>query len=73
MIYQTVALNYVRIVNPFLYEHASQFDVPPQHWCCGVPRASETSADNWTVVRDGKLTLPLENVYKALERRTYRN
>ena len=72
MIYQTVALNYVRIVNPDVYEHASQFDVPPPNWSSGTPRAAETNAGNWTIVRDGKLTIPLENWLEAMERRTVR-
>ena len=70
MIYQTIALNYVRIVNPELYEHASQFSKPPPNWSCGTLRATETRAGNWTVVRDGKLTMPLENWLEVMERRT---
>ena len=70
MIYQTVALNYVRIVNPDVYEHASQFEVPPPHWSCGTLRATETNAGNWTVVKHGKLTIPLENWLEVMERRT---
>jgi hypothetical protein len=70
MIYQTVALNYVRIVNPDVYDHASQFDKPPPNWSCGTLRASETNAGNWTVVKDGKLTIPLENWLEVMERRT---
>jgi hypothetical protein len=70
MIYQTIALYYVRIVNPDVYEHASQFEVPPAHWSYGILRANETNAGNWTVVKDGKLTIPLENWLEAMERRT---
>ena len=72
MIYQTIALNYVRIVNPDVYEHASQFDAPPPNWPRGTIRADETRAGNWTVVRDGKLTTPLENWLETLERRRAR-
>lgn len=70
MIYQTVALNYVRIVNPDLYGHASQWEKPPPHWSAGTLRADETRAGNWTVVKDGKLTIPLEEWFDFLERRT---
>ena len=70
MIYQTIALNYVRIVNPDAYAHASQFSKPPPNWSRGTLRATETAAGNWTVVRDGKLTIPLENWYEFMERRT---
>lgn len=80
MIYQTIALNYVRIVNPDVYEHASQFDAPPPNWSRGTIRADETRAGNWTtsyghplgMVRDGKLTIPLENWLETLERRRAR-
>ena len=72
MIYQTVALNYLRIVRPDVYEHASQFDKPPPNWSCGTPRANETNSGNWTVIRDGKLTTPLENWFGVMERRTAR-
>ena len=72
MIYQTIALNYVRIVNPDVYEHASQFDAPPPNWSRGTIRADETRAGNWTVVRDGKLTIPLDNSLETLERRRAR-
>lgn len=72
MLYLTAALCYVRIVNPFVYEHASQFHVPPPHWCCGTPRANETNAGNWSIVRDGKLTVPLDNFREVIERRTLR-
>ena len=70
MIYLTVALNYVRIVNPNVYDHASQFSNPPPNWSCGTVRAGWTKAGNWTIVRDGKLAIPLENFLETMERRT---
>ena len=72
MIYQTTALNYVRIVNPDVYDHASQFSKPPPNWSSAHIRADETRAGNWTVVRDGKLAIPLENWLETMERRTGR-
>lgn len=70
MIYQTVALNYVRIVNPELYDHASRWGKPPPHRSNGMLRADETRAGNMTVVRDRKLIIPLEEWFVFLEGRT---
>ena len=72
MIYLVVALNYVRIVNPYVYKHAAHFNDPPTHWACATPRAVETNAGNWSIVRDGKLTVPLQDFADAMERRTVR-
>ncbi|MBD40220.1 MAG: hypothetical protein CMB11_07595 [Euryarchaeota archaeon] len=70
MIYQTVDLRYLKVVNSEVYEHAWQFNIPPAHWSFGRIRNSETRAGNWEVVRDGKLTIPLENWLESMERRT---
>ena len=72
MIYLIVALNYVRIVNPYVYRHATHFNDAPTHWACATPRAVEMNAGNWRVVMDGKLTIPLEDFENVMERRTVR-
>ena len=61
MIYQTIALYYVRLVNPDVYEQASMYAFPPKHWTYQTLRADETAAGNWTPVKDCKLLIPLEN------------
>ncbi len=72
MLYQTVDLRYLKVVNFELYEQAWRFNIPPTHWSFGRIRSDETRAGNWEVVKDGKLTIPLENWLAVMERRTAR-
>lgn len=73
MIYETIALNYVRLVNPCVYKHAIKYNEETKNWCKnGTPRASEMQSGNWTLAKDGKLTETLEDFSDAMERRTAR-
>ena len=73
MIYQTIALNYVRLVNPYVYKQAIKYNAEAKNWCQNAtPRASEMQFGNWTLAKDGKLTGSLEDFSDAMERRTAR-
>jgi hypothetical protein len=72
MIYQTVALHYVRIVNYEVYDHALRYARPPPKWSCSTLRSGESRSGSWDVIRDGKLAVPLDEWMPFWDRRTDR-
>lgn len=70
MIYETVALYYVKSVNPVAYCHATQMTLDSDVWGMNQLRSSEKGARHWDTIKDHKLVVPLED-FDAFWRQRY--